>query len=228
MPLIDYIALAWLVVLWFSYGVIADSTRISQYSMTAYMRRYRRQWARMLLQRDNRIVDAGLQSNLLHGVAFFASTSIFAIGGSLALLGASEAALDALAHLPMVNPGNLTQWTLKIAVLTVIFIYAFFKFAWAFRLFNYGSTMIGGAPAAPVSKNEQDTFIRKYSQINNLGALQMNRGIRAYFFALATLSWMVNTIIFMGAVALVIVILVNREFGTRKAIESHVEGVETD
>lgn len=220
MPFIDYAALIWLTGCWLCYGYIADHTSIKQYSMSTYMQAYRVEWTKVMLQRENRIVDAGLQGNLLQGVAFFASTSIFAVGGTLALLGSSDAALGALAHLPLVNPGNLTQWTVKVATLTVIFIYAFFKFAWSFRLFNYGSAMIGAAPLPPVDPSTAEAYAKKVGKINNLGALQFNRGIRAYFYALATLAWLINAWLFMAAVALVILILIGREFGVRRTMET--------
>lgn len=215
----DYLSLAWLLSCWFLYGFVADHTRIRHYSMSSYMQGYRIQWTKMMLKREHRIVDAGLQGNLLQGVAFFASTSIFAVGGTLALLGSSDAALGALSHLPLVNPGNLNQWTVKVVTLTIIFIYAFFKFAWAFRLFNYGSAMIGAAPMPPVDEDTADAYAHKVGRINNLGAQQFNRGIRAYFFALATLAWWVNSWLFIGAVALVILVLIGREFGVRKTME---------
>ena len=121
---------------------------------------------------------------------------------------------------PMVNPGNLNQWTVKVVTLTIIFIYSFFKFAWAFRLFNYGSAMIGAAPLPPVDEKTADAYARRVGKINNLGALQFNRGIRAYFYALATLAWWVNAWLFMAAVALVILVLIGREFGLRRTMEA--------
>ena len=38
---------------------------------------------------DNRIMDSSLQSSLQNGMAFFASTSLLAVGGSLTLLRAA-------------------------------------------------------------------------------------------------------------------------------------------
>ena len=39
--------------------------------------------------------------------------------------------------------------------LTVIFVYAFFKFAWSYRLFNYFAIMVGAAPP-PAEKDTAD------------------------------------------------------------------------
>ncbi|GJD67087.1 hypothetical protein MPEAHAMD_7295 [Methylobacterium frigidaeris] len=41
---------------------------------------------------------------------------------------------------------NQTIWQLKDAVLAFVFVYAFFKFAWAYRLFNYAAILLGVVP----------------------------------------------------------------------------------
>ncbi len=46
-----------------------------------------------MLVRENRMIDANINSSLQNGAAFFASTSIFALGGLIAILGASEQAM---------------------------------------------------------------------------------------------------------------------------------------
>ena len=172
-----------------------------------------------MLLRDQRMVDATIQGNLLNGVAFFATTALLAVGGSLAMLGATDAAVAVLAKLPWIRPSNETQWEVKVLTLGVIFIYAFFKFAWAFRLYNYGSVMIGAAPAKTSLDAEALLYAERATRINVLAARHFNRGIRAYFFALATLGWFVNPYVFMGGVALVILVLMGREFATRQVLE---------
>ena len=39
-------------------------------------------------------------------------------------------------------------WETKCVGLILIFIYAFFKFAWSYRLFNYVAILLGGMPPA--------------------------------------------------------------------------------
>ncbi len=39
------------------------------------------------------------------------------------------------------------------AGLALIFVYAFFKFAWAYRLFNYGAILIGAVPPARATRS---------------------------------------------------------------------------
>jgi uncharacterized membrane protein len=50
------------------------------------MNGYREVWIRRLLDRDARMVDMQIMASQQNGTAFFASTSLLAIGGALALL----------------------------------------------------------------------------------------------------------------------------------------------
>ncbi len=52
-----------------------------------------------------------------------------------------------LAELPFAVPSIKAVWHAKVLLLIVIFVYAFFKFAWAFRLTNNCAILIGAAPS---------------------------------------------------------------------------------
>ena len=57
------------------------------------------------------------------------------------------------AAIPFGAPVTHVQWEMKVVGLMIVFVYAFFKFAWSYRLYNYVAIMVGGAPPAA----EQDT-----------------------------------------------------------------------
>ena len=62
---------------------------------------FRERWIRRVLDRDARMVDMQIMISLQNGTAFFASTSLLAIGGGLALLRSTNDALTVLSKLPM-------------------------------------------------------------------------------------------------------------------------------
>ncbi len=64
------------------------------------MNGYRDEWMEQLIGRDVRIVDAQVTAALQNGTAFFASTSLIAIGGALTLLRSTEQILPVLSLLP--------------------------------------------------------------------------------------------------------------------------------
>ena len=57
--------------------------------LNARMHRYREMWMRRALCRETRMVDMQIIAALQNGTAFFASTTLLAIGGSLTLLRAT-------------------------------------------------------------------------------------------------------------------------------------------
>ncbi len=213
--ILDLWALAWFMLCWIGYAIVADHTPLRRFTVTTAMSRYRHEWMCRMVERDVRIVDAQIHGSLLYGIGFFATTTILAIGGLLALLGATDRAMEVLADLPFVAPGNRVAWEMKILLLVTIFIYAFFKFAWALRLANWNAIMIGAAPLSTGEKCEGNEYVERAARINRLSSGNFNRGVRAYFFALAALSWFLDPRAFMVASAVVLIILVNRDFRTR-------------
>ncbi|MFT5110807.1 MAG: putative membrane protein [Parasphingorhabdus sp.] len=213
--LLDRYAFGWFLLSWIGYSLIADQTRLNQYSISTTMAKYRREWIQQMLRREIRIIDAQLHSNMLHNIGFFATTTILAIGGSLALLGATDQAILVMEDLPYMETNNRVQWEFKILLLVLIFIYAFFKFAWAFRLANWNSILFGAAPPIGTDDVTANDYVDKATRLNRLSSNHFNRGIRAYFFALAELSWFLDARLFIISTGLVLMVLINREFRTR-------------
>ena len=209
---LDLAALLWFAVSIFGYSLLADHTRLHERSVTAEMAEHRYRWMRMMLERDMRMVDTSVQGNLLTSVGFFASTTIFVIGGLLASLGATEKGIEVMEALPLATTTTRQVWELKILLLVGLFVYAFFKFAWSFRLFNYCSVLIASAPAAPVPPEEAHQFAKRAAEVNVNGSRHFNRGLRSYFFALAALAWFLNAAAFVIATTWVLWIVYRREF----------------
>src|SRR6476660_3504576 len=84
-------------------------------------------------------------------------------------------------------------WEIKCVGLILIFIYAFFKFAWSYRLFNYVAILFGAMPPASNrdSAEAQAHFMRTTKLFESAGA-HFNRGQRAFFFALGYLGWFIS------------------------------------
>ena len=212
---LDYAALAWFLACWAGYTVFADRSRWRERSMTAAMSAYRHRWMATMLQRENRVVDTTIIGNLLHGAAFFASTTIFAIGGLLASLGATDRAISILRDLPFAVETTRTLFELKLILLLTILVFAFFKFAWAFRLFNYCSVLIGSAPILAEDDPQAAHLADSTAQINSLAARHFNKGIRGYFFAMAALGWLIHPLLFMVTATWVVAVLYRRDFRSR-------------
>ena len=142
----DLLAFAWFLGAWIAYSIVIEKTAKGRSGLNALMNAYRDEWMERLLARDMRMVDAQVTAALQNGTAFFASTSLIAIGGTLTLLRSTEEILTIVSVLPFGDTSSRELWELKMLGLAIIFVYAFFKFAWSYRLFNYFAIMVGAAP----------------------------------------------------------------------------------
>jgi hypothetical protein len=133
--LVDILAVGFFILEWTVYAVTLEHSAYGRDSLSARMHAYREIWIRRMLERQTRMVDTQIMASLQNGTAFFASTSLLAVGGGLALLRSTSEALAVLRELPIDLSPSPALWETKCVGLILIFIYAFFKFAWAYRLF---------------------------------------------------------------------------------------------
>ena len=209
---IDLLALAIFLVFWIGFTLVADRSALSKRAVGQVMNGYRRQWMLQMTRRDNRIGDIQIARNQMNGAAFFASAAIFAAGGVFALLGSTDQAMNLVHSLPFAKTVTPLSWTVKLLGLVMILAHAFFKFAWAFRLYNYSSVLIG---ATPEELAAAEIEAERAAAINNLAAEHFTRGLRALFFALAYIGWFVHPTIWIASSTLVVLVLYRREFRSR-------------
>lgn len=216
MDIWDGVALVWFFIVWCSYTAYADHGPAHARSITAAMNARRRAWMLEAAKRDLRMIDTNILGNLLTGVGFFSSTTIFVIGGLIAMIGVAEKSALALARLPLIDAAQPAALEIKTVGLLVIFIYAFFKFAWAFRLANYCSITVGGLPAGVEGKSEHSRRIAEVAAtLSARSGHHFNRGLRAYFFALAGLGWLIGPAVFVLLTTGVAAVIYRREFRSR-------------
>ncbi|MBX9759573.1 MAG: DUF599 family protein [Beijerinckiaceae bacterium] len=207
----DLLAFAFFVLAWGGYHFAIEYG--SRSGLNVSMSEYRMRWMSEMSRRDNRIVDANIMTSLQNGTAFFASTSLLAIGASATLLRASDDAVKIASDLPFGIATTRLLWEVKVIGLLLIFGYAFFKFAWAYRLFNYAAVLVGATPSA----NSPDTLERarisgRAGRMGVAAARHFTRGQRAFFFALAYLGWFLGPWTLMLTTAFVLVVMWSRQF----------------
>lgn len=212
---LDVIAAIWFVACWIGYSVFSEWNGHRTASLLSRMDFYRREWMSRIIQRENRMVDAAIVQNLFQGNNFLASTSILVLGGLAALLGASTQAISVMASLPLAQASTERGFEIKIMLMIVIFVYAFFKFTWAMRQFNFLSLMIGTAPSKTDDEAGIASFIERAASLASLAGENSNRGLRAFYFAMAAMAWFLHAVMFMAVSALVVGILYHREFRSR-------------
>ncbi|MGI9489221.1 MAG: DUF599 domain-containing protein [Geminicoccaceae bacterium] len=208
--LADLVAPIWFLVVWLGYTWFGDRDRGVR-NLTTVMRDYRLLWMKRMLDRDVRMVDTQILGNLMRSMSFFASTTMFIIAGLVAVLGAREKAMAVLNELPFAVNSSSLLWDLKVLLLVAIFVYAFFKFTWAFRHYNYCLILVGAVPAHDRLDEECEKIAERAARIATSTGRHFNRGIRAYYFGLAALGWFLHPIIFVVLTGWVALVLYRRE-----------------
>jgi len=213
---IDLIAIAWFGICALGYHALTSIPVIRERSISAAVQRQRLAWMHGATSRPNHAGDAILHATLSQGNAFFTSTSALAIGGLASIVGSGQRAQAFLSDMPFAAPSSPLLWELKVLLLMGIFAFAFFKFAWAFRLTHYATIMIGAMPnPGTVSTEAAIRQANATATISGLAAEHSNAGLRSFYFAAAAMTWFLSPLAFIIATAWVLIILARRDFFSR-------------
>lgn len=218
MTRLDLVALAWFFAAWLGFGWLTDSSSLGRPSLSKAMEAHRRAWMLEMVRRENRIVDTQIMASLQNGTAFFASTALLALGAAFTLLNQADRLVQVFGDLPLALATSRAEIEVKVLILCAIFGYAFFKFGWAYRLFNYAAILIGAVPVlVPGAADEEPAkaAAMRAADMQIIAARHFNRGLRALFFSLGFLGWFVNALVFMGTTAYVLVVLLRRQYLSR-------------
>nr|WP_255448621.1 DUF599 domain-containing protein [Telmatospirillum sp. J64-1] len=213
--IIDLVALASFFLLWVGFGYVMDRSNWRAKSLSAAMNYHRLRWMHQMLEREVRIQDSNLVSNLMRSISLLASTSILILGGVIAMMGSVHTSYEVLQDLPFTVDTPREVYELKLILLATVFVYTFFQFTWSLRQFNYCCILIGGAPSNTADPTTKATFVKQAARLNELGARSFNSGLRGFYFALALLCWFIHPVVMIAATACVVAILYRREFHSR-------------
>ena len=200
---------------WIVYSTIIGRSRLAARGLGQRMNLQRELWMRTLIRRDLRMIDTAIMAGLQQGTGFFASTCIFAIGGCFALIGSAEQIATIAADLPLDGILDRALVEAKLLGLILIFAHAFFKFGWAYRLFNYCSILIGAVPMraeAEADPARAQAALERALAMNRIAARHFNSGLRAIFFGIAYLGWFLGPYVLMATTVCVVAILAHRQF----------------
>ena len=214
LPWSDWAAVALFFSSWIGYAVWAKRRAQVRPSLLALTNRERARWMLQTSRRDNRVVDGVVVQSLSASPSFFASTTILIIGGLLAVMSGTERASDLVREIPFAARTSLLVFDMKVVLLTAIFVYAFFRFTWALRLYSFGALLVASAPDFESWRDEaqRSDFASRAGRMMGLAAESFNDGLRAYYLAFAAVAWFFSAWVFMAGTAGVVWILYRREF----------------
>ena len=212
---VDWTALGVWILVWLGYGYFAERVGDRRPNLMASVARFRRIWMREAYLRDARIADVGLIGNLMQSATFFSSTTLLVIGATFALLGTIERGaevVELMRNLPFGVPLSQELVESKLLVLTLVLVYAFFRFSWSLRQFNLVNIIIGAFPARSEHPSPDDRLIGMAARLNELAGLNFTQGLRAYYYAVPLLLWIVSPWLLFAGTAVITLVLYYMEF----------------
>ena len=211
LPLLDVVALTLTLTLWLAVGWIIEHPPARWPSVTQLMQGYRREWMTQFISRTPRVFDGTIIDSLRQGTAFFASASMIAVGGGLALIGNPALLSGLAADLPL--PADLAQIRLRGLLVVAFLVNALLKFVWASRLFGYCAVVMAAVPN-DISDPLAALRAGQAADLNITAAKSFNRGLRSIYFALGALAWILGPWALMAAAVLVAGVLLRRDFAS--------------
>jgi uncharacterized membrane protein len=212
---LDLFACLFFLAVWLGFSWASHSPNLSRISLNRLMNRERGRWMDTMMTRELRVIDTSVLAGLQQGTAFFASTTVFAIGGCFALMNASDQVISVFRSLPVSLPSSRSMFELKAAGLLLIYSYAFFKFGWSYRLQNYCSILVGAVPLVLNGETVPDevrTAAKKALIFNQLAGRHFNAGLRAVFFSIGFMGWFAGPYVFFGSTFFILGVLARRQF----------------
>ena len=214
--LAQWASLAYFVVAWWGYGYYARrrAKRGQRPSLSREMRSHRELWGLRLLARDVRVTDASLLANQERVVGFFASTTLIMLAAVLTAISNAEQIAALTRDIPLVRASTESELVLKLFVLLLIMVYAFFKITWALRQYGFASVLVGSAPMPDEAllPAERLRFAENFARLMDRAGHDNNGCLRAYYFAFAVVFWLAGDLAFVLATTAIVLILAEREF----------------
>ena len=221
--LTDAVALALLVAGWWGLGWLIEHPPARRPSVAILMGDMRREWMRTFVTRQPRIFDANVIDSLRQSTAFFASATMIAMGGGVALMGDTERLAGFVSDYTLQTSRRALE--VKLLVVLLLVANALLKFVWANRLFGYCSILMASVPNDPEDPLAYPRAAQA-AEVNITAARSFNRGLQSVYFALAGLAWLAGPLALAGAVVLTCAVMARREFASesRRVILGAGEG----
>lgn len=214
---LDVVAITIFFLVWFVYQMLFDGWWRRRDCINAQMAQLRRAWMRQLLARDNRIVDSTLVGHTMNSATFLASTTMLVLAGLIGVLGSAEQVYGAIKNITVLLGSGQRLFEWKLVLLIGIFIYAYFKFTWALRQFNYFCAVVGSAPDARTQTVDVETCADRMASVMSHAVAELNAGVRAYYFAFAAATWFLHPLVFIAATLLMVLVLARRQLSSPTA-----------
>jgi uncharacterized membrane protein len=187
----DMAALIIFLIAWVAYERMLAHVAQKAGAINFHMAQVRAAWMTRFMARDVRIMDTNLLGHMLNSASFFASTNLLLIAAAAGLLVGGQSSLENLESLALTAPSAGWLVQIKVALIVAMLAKGLLDFIWAIRQLNYALAIVGAAPdfAEPARHRR---YAEAAVQVLNPAMTAFNRGVRAYYFALAATAWIIS------------------------------------
>ena len=215
---LDLAALAYFMIAWLGYAPFIRGREKRLLGVSTAMVDHRRDWMDALLGREMKVADTAIVGHIMSTASFFASTTVIVIAALLGVLinaGKNvQGAAGMWLAIPMPN-----AFQIKIGLIVIVAYYAFQSFTWAIRQANFAAVMMGAAPpAASLDTGLRQRLAISMGKIITGVAASYDSGMRAYYFALGGITWIISPILFILVTTGVFALLLYRHTKSRTAL----------
>lgn len=197
---------------WFGIGWLIEHPSATKPSVSRIMADFRRAWMVQMVTRDPRIFDSQMIGHMRQGTAFFASATMLAIGGAMALIGNTATLRSVVRDLTQREDPQLV-WEIKLILLVLMISAAFLRYVWAHRLFGYTAVLMAAMPN-DITDPKVYARAQQAADISILASRAFTRGMRSTYFALASAAWLLGPFALIAASLATVAMLWRREFSS--------------
>jgi uncharacterized membrane protein len=216
---LDLAAFGYMLLAWASYAYYAKrrAKRGDKQSLSHSMRLHRANWVNQMLKREARMTDSALLASQERVVGFFSSATLLLLAGVFTAISSSGQIADITTDLPLSVAQTTAQIQTKFILIAVLLIYAFFQITWSLRQYGFVAVLMGAAPTPEdeLTEEERTRFVNHMARLIDVAGHDNNAGLRAYYFCLAMVFWLLNPYVYIAATTFIVAVLARREFKSK-------------
>lgn len=213
---LDLTALAVFLAAWLFYEPLLRLLASRGGAINTDMTVIRSAWMRNMAGRENRFMDGQLLGQSLNSASFFTSSNLILIAAISGALFGGERTFRTASSLIAIQTSSRALFELQLGLVLICLARGLLDLIWAIRQFNYCIACIGAVPVV-VDAERHHAFGDVAARLLNPALSSFNRGVRAYYFALAAAAWLFGGWTLLGATLGVVTLLLWRQRGSPTA-----------
>jgi len=170
----------------------------------------RGRWMRNMVGRENRFMDGQLLGQSLNSASFFTSSNLILIAAISGALFGGERTFRTASSLLVLQTSSRALFEAQLGLVLLCLARGLLDLIWAIRQFNYCIAAIGAVPVE-VEAEHHYAYGEVTTRLLNPALSSFNRGVRAYYFALAAAAWLFGPVQLLAATLGVVALLLWRQ-----------------